>query len=233
MLNLEDNSVAKAQIKVKARENGAPSFKYLSLLIDSGNSADNLMSYDYFRKLSKNSEIVPDPMERPVTANNQPLNILGRAKVPVEINFFSPEPSETRHVKWHVRPLIVDGLVNDFLMCLKSLDEIDASLRMRTRTFTLHMEHPEPPLVIPVGRRDVKCHTKNKVVIPPHWEKMVELVVPDSLVTEEFIIEPNDDTAERTGVISVNVVDKIRPDGGTFMRVWNVQDHPVTIPRGT
>ena len=234
MLNLEDdNIVAKAEIKVKIREDRAPNFKYLRMLVDSGNSADNLISYDYFRKLSSNCEIVPEDMEQPVTANNQPLAILGRAKVPLEIHFFSPDPNESRHVTWRVRPLVVDGLVNDFLMCLKAQEQIDGSLRMKTRTFTLHFDGPEPPLVIPVGRRDIKCHMKNKVVIPPHCEKLVDLVVPDSLAHEEFLIEPNEDTAEQTGVLSVNVVDKIRPDGGTIMRIWNPQDHPVTIPRGT
>ena len=202
------------------------------MLIDSGNSADNLISYDYYRRISKNCEIVPYDMEAPVTANNERLPILGRAKIPLEIKFFSPDPKETRHVTWRVRPLVVDGLVNDFLMCLKAQEEIDGSLRMKTRTFTLRFDGPEPPLVIPVGRRDIRCVTKNKITIPAHCEKIVDLVVPDSLVGEEHIVEPNEDTIE-SGVLSVNVLDKIRPGGVTYMRMWNVQDHPVTIPRGT
>ena len=202
------------------------------MLIDSGNSADNLISYDYYRRISKNCEIVPYDMEAPVTANNERLPILGRAKIPLEIKFFSPDPKETRHVTWRVRPLVVDGLVNDFLMCLKAQEEIDGSLRMKTRTFTLHFDGPEPPLVIPVGRRDIRCVTKNKITIPAHCEKIVDLVVPDSLVGEEHIVEPNEDTVEK-GVLSVNVLDRIRPGGVTYMRMWNVQDHPVTIPRGT
>ena len=202
------------------------------MLIDSGNSADNLISYDYYRRISNNCEIVPVDMEAPVTANNERLPILGRAKIPLEMKFFSPDPKETRHVTWRVRPLVVDGLVNDFLMCLKAQEEIDGSLRMKTRTFTLQFDGPEPPLVIPVGRRDIRCVTKNKITIPAHCEKIVDLVVPDSLVGEEHIVEPNEDTIE-SGVLSVNVLDKIRPGGVTFMRMWNVQDHPVTIPRGT
>ena len=86
MLNLEDNHVAKAEIKVKVKEKGAATFKYLRMLIDSGNSADNLISYDYYRQISKNCEIVPYDMEALVAANNEPLPILARG------NRFDEEP---------------------------------------------------------------------------------------------------------------------------------------------
>ena len=113
---------------MKVKEKGASTFKYLKMLIDSGNSADNLISYDYYRRISNNCEIVPVNMEEPVTANNERLPVLGRAKTPLEVKFFSPDPNETRQVTWRVRPLVVDGLVNDFLMSLKAQKEIDGSL---------------------------------------------------------------------------------------------------------
>ena len=217
---------------MKIREQGAPNFKYLRMLLDSGNSVDNLISLDYYKKLCPQGEIVTVDQEA-TTANNQKLPILGRTKIPLEIDFFSPDPNETRHVKWHVSPLVVDGLVNDFLMSLAALAEIDGSLRASKKTFTLHMEDNEPPLVIPIGRRDIKVSTRKRVIIPPHHEKHIHLVVPGGLNGEEFLIEADEELGDKMGVFSRHSVDRVRPGEIVHMRVWNVNDHPVTIPRGT
>ena len=97
----EDRGRIRATIRTKVREKGSSSFKYLNLLVDSGNSVDTLMSMEYFTRLTNKGKEDIIPIKRKTNAkaaNNAEMKFIGRPEQPIMVTFFSPNPEENRVV---------------------------------------------------------------------------------------------------------------------------------------
>ena len=220
-------------MRVKIREKGDPSLYYSNILLDTGNNVENAISLDFYNKIAKNNGITSMAKTNAKMAiEGADLPIMGRVKTPLEITFFSPDTKEKRHFKWTVKPLVVPGLLNDFLMSKGALTEIYNSVCLHDRTFKLHFKG-QPDLVIPIGRRNLRARTANNIEIQPHHVHQIALQVPEARVGEELLIEPDPEMADKKGILSINVLDKVRPGNLLHMEIWNVTDHQVTIKKGT
>ena len=218
---------------MKIREQGDPNLHYSNVLLDTGNNVENAISQKFFEKISKDKELNLNPRKNASMAvEGAKLPILGRVKTPFEITFFSPDANEPRFFKWKVAPLVVPGLLNDFLMSKGALTEINNSVCLHDRTFKIHFNN-QPDLVIPIGRRNLRVRTKNNIEILPHHEHELVMRVPEAKVGEELLIEPDPEEAERTGILSLNIVDRVRPGNLIHMRLWNTTDHKVTVKNET
>ena len=103
-----DRGRIRATVRTKVREQGSSSYKYLNILVDSGNSVDTLMSLEYFKRLTKlnKEDLIPIKRKTPAkAANNEEMKFLGRPETPLTVTFFSPDPEEKRVVNWIVKPL--------------------------------------------------------------------------------------------------------------------------------
>ena len=179
--------------------------------------------------ISKDQRIIEYPKNNANMAiEGANLPILGRVKTPLEITFFSPNDNEKRFFKWKVAPLVVPGLLNNFLMSKKALTEIDNSIRLNKATFRLHFED-QPDLIIPICVRNMKAKLKNNLTIKPHHIRTIALHVPEAKVGETLVIEPDPGIAEERGILSINVLDTVRPGKLVHMEVWNATDHIVDI----
>ena len=218
---------------MKIREQGDPNLHYSNILLDTGNNVENAISLDFFKKISKDHKIIEFPRNNAKMAiEGADLPIMGRVRTPLEITFFSPNEKEKRFFKWKVSPLVVPGLLNNFLMSKKALTEIDNSVRLHEGTFRIHLKN-QPDLVIPIGRRNLKTKLKKHLVIQPHHVHLIDLYIPEARVGEQVVIEPDPFIAEQRGILSINALDTVKPGNMVHLEVWNVTDHQVTIAKDT
>ena len=234
-----DKGRIRATVRTKVREQGSSSYKYLNILVDSGNSVDTLMSLEYFKRLTKlnKEDLIPIKRTTPAkAANNEEMKFLGRPETPLTVTFFSPDPEEKRVVNWIVKPLIVEDLCTDFLMSWQDMVKLKASIRADTATFTLNME-PQEPLHLPVGiikkRRNLQVKVKRKLTIAPLHEAVIAVVVPKGVKDEELLLEPNETLMEKSKTVMAYSVDRVRHGNHVHMRIMNPNDHPVTFPKKT
>ena len=235
----EDRGRIRATIRTKVREKESSSFKYLNILVDSGNSVDTLMSTEYFKKLTgkDNNDIIPVRRRKPAkAANNEEMQFLGRPKTPIVVTFFSPDPEEKRVVNWIVRPLIVDDLCTDFLMSWPDMIKLKAGIRADTATFTLNIE-PQNPLHIPIGivkkHRTLDIKIKRNLTLAPLQEAVVTVIVPKAINDEELLLEPDAELMAKSKTVYAYSVDKVRYGKQVHMRFLNPNDHPITFKKKT
>ena len=233
----EDRGRIRATIRTKVREKGSSSFKYLNLLVDSGNSVDTLMSMEYFTRLTNKGKEDIIPIKRKTNAkaaNNAEMKFIGRPEQPIMVTFFSPNPEEKRVVNWIVRPLIVEDLCTDFLMSWPDMIRLKAAIRADTAQFTLHIDKKKP-LDIPVGiikkKRRLDIKVKRKFTIAALEEAIFTVIVPKGVRDEELLLEPDENLMRQTKLIMANSVDKVREGKQVHVRILNPNNTPVTFAK--
>ena len=234
-LDDDNDTTSKVFVKTKAYAgNAKTSFKYLHILADTGNRYRFLMSEKAFNAISPLNKIIPPHSPKTVTtAGNEALDVLGRAKKPITLNFFHPDASEKRHIEYSVRPYVVRDLALPAILSAHDLNAMSSKVDMIKHQLEFHMDN-EDPLIIPMKalpQSRVKVRNVSTINLKPNHETIVPVKLPEGK-HGEMLLEGCEEMMERTGVMVCASLNSPNERGQTFVRIWNPQSHPVRLKSG-
>ena len=201
--NINEDNGDKDFVKVRISTNDSPNFNYLYAMVDSGNRACSLMSEKAFKKIYKDHSL------RPVPHNSKNLNgagdghtliPIGRPTVPLNLWFYSPDPSEKRTLKVQMHPLVVKNLHLPFLLSYKDLKALGATVHFKTDILELPYLN-EKPLSIPMRSNLIQCTpvvTESSIKIESGQEAVFPAQIMNSQVNSEVLIEPEELFSNKT-----------------------------------
>ena len=119
-IDSDDGSFVKAKININpnldCKENSQ--FKYLYVLIDTGNRARSCIDEKVFKGISPEGQIKPVKTVLTTASSGQKLDVLGQTKDYIELKFYNPKNQD--NILYKVRPMVVRNLSLPFVLSLYS-----------------------------------------------------------------------------------------------------------------
>ena len=235
-IDSDDGSFVKAKININQNPNldckENSQFKYLYVLIDTGNRARSCIDEKVFKGISPEGSVEPVKTILTTASNGQKLDVLGRTKDYIELKFYNPKNQD--NILYKVRPMVVRNLSLPFVLSLYDLKKLRAEIKphLESVLFSANSNNVEVKMS-PLPGRSYPVSTKKRITIPANTEMVCAVEVQNALHlnNKDLVFNPGD-KLDNSGLISSATLCRVRkknPD--IYMRVMNCAAHPITLKK--
>ena len=204
------------------------------ICVDTGNRARSVIDESVYRSLHPKGELEPTDLVLTTAGQNQHLNVLGRTKEFVELKFYNPTTSD--FVKYQVRPVVVRGLQLPFILSLNDLRKLKATISPHLDEVLFNTNSgPVKIKLAPLPGSAYDVTTKETITIAPNEEIVTKVGVDkaDRLINRDLVFQPGTGLSTKGLISSATVSTVNKLDKSIFMRVANINPHPITLRKGT
>ena len=241
----------KAKIRIEQLESKAPqpqapnnkvtfeeagSFKYVYILVDTGNRARSCIDESVLKTLHPGHEPELENVNTLLStaASGQSLEVLGRTKNFIELKFYNPKTQD--HIVYKVRPMVVRNLSLPFVISLYDLKKMKAEVRCHLDDVIFNTNSgPVFVKMTPLPGQEYNAFIKRKITVAANSEIVTSIGVTNQhhLVGRDLVFQPGE-MLDQSDLISSATISRMRSyDPGIYMRVMNLNAHPVTLKAGT
>jgi len=194
------------------------------VLPDSGNRARCVLDYKLFKRLFPKAAIEPCYDRITTAKKNDVLKVVGIPRQPISLKF-----ANNKYI-YNVRPLLARQLQLPCLLSASDMSKMPLRVDYQTKQVEIGPNRCRDQLVpIPAEPVSLDVHLMHNEVLHAYEEAILPVRIEDGEIDNTYVVEGD----LKSKLLTMDSVDRLRPDRMTYIRVSNPSVNTIHLKGGT